>query len=398
MNKKKLFYRALYDFWNSFIFINFLLYFSQWLVIDKHFSDFSYNAIFSLSSLLLLFSAPILAHMTDKLGGRIYSLRIATLGTLISYTLSILLAYQDKNIRIIAGLFLIGQYFYQLSFCFHNPLIEDVTDIKHRASVSWIGQFANNMWQVGWLILALVFNADRLDSLLPSIIICFLCSIPLLFYFKEKERNSLLTIKDYVYPTLRQSLQILISFFKNSPAITVLLAFFFFNDALITVSNNYSIYLEQVFQIADNTKNIILMSVLLCSAIWAIVRGKLADKIWSHQSIVYILLSWLILLPLLGSVQSIWWVIVCSLWLWFFMWWIRSVTRAYVSQILKKEELWYGFSFYTLFERFATLVWPLTRWWIITYNWNSSSSYRMAMISMSIYILIWLFVILKRRR
>jgi len=74
--------------------------------------------------------------MTDKLGGRIYSLRIATLGTLISYTLSILLAYQDKNIRIIAGLFLIGQYFYQLSFCFHNPLIEDVTDIKHRASVS----------------------------------------------------------------------------------------------------------------------------------------------------------------------------------------------------------------------------------------------------------------------
>lgn len=396
IHKRKLFYRALYDFWNSFIFINFLLYFSQWLVIDKHFSDFNYNAIFAISSILLLCSAPILSSITDKYGGRIYMLRIATFGTLISYALSALLAYQDENIWIIAALFLLWQYCYQLSFCFHNPLIESVADTSHRASASWIGQFANNIWQVGWLILALAFSAHRLDPLLPSIVVCFLCSIPLLFYFQEKETYSL--PKKYTYPTLQESLYQLISFFKSSPAIPILLAFFFFNDALITVSNNYAIYLEQVFHIPDDTKNMILMLVLWCSAIWAIVRGKIADMIWSSKSIIYILWGRLILLPLLGIVQSIWWVIACSLWLWFFMWWIRSVTRAYVSQILKTEELGYGFSFYTLFERFATLIWPLTRWWIIVYNWNSPVSYRIAMISMSIYILIWLFIVVRRKR
>lgn len=66
MNKKNLFLRSLYDFANSFVFINFLLYFSQWLVIDGGMSDFRYNVTFAIATLILLFSAPKLASYTDK--------------------------------------------------------------------------------------------------------------------------------------------------------------------------------------------------------------------------------------------------------------------------------------------------------------------------------------------
>src|SRR3989344_2723647 len=68
MNKKKLFYWSLYDFANSIIFINFLLYFSQWMVIEGGLSDFWYNAIFAITSVALFFSAPALASFTDKHG------------------------------------------------------------------------------------------------------------------------------------------------------------------------------------------------------------------------------------------------------------------------------------------------------------------------------------------
>lgn len=139
MNKKNLFYWSLYDFANSFVLINFLLYFSQWLVIDGGLSDFWYNMIFVISSLLLLFSSPTLASMTDVYGGRKLLLKYSTLGTLVGYSSATVFAYSNQSIFLIALCFLIGQYFYQLSFSFHNPMIEDVADDAHKASASGIG-------------------------------------------------------------------------------------------------------------------------------------------------------------------------------------------------------------------------------------------------------------------
>src|SRR3989344_9639807 len=97
MNKKKLFLWSLYDFANSIVFINFLLYFAQWIVVDGGLSDFWYNAIFAIATVLLLLSAPILAAYTDKHGGRKFFLNISTVGTFISYGLAALLASSSEH-------------------------------------------------------------------------------------------------------------------------------------------------------------------------------------------------------------------------------------------------------------------------------------------------------------
>lgn len=393
MNKKNLFYWSLYDFANSFVFINFLLYFSQWLVIDGGLSDFWYNALFAISSILLLVSSPTLAAFTDRHGGRKYFLKFATFGTLIGYTVATTLAYLDQSIFFVALFFLIGQYFYQLSFSFHNPLIEDVADVPHRARASGIGQFANSLGQVMGLVLAIPFSKYRLDPLFPSIIVFFLLCLPMLLYFKEqKVKQAHLTFTEFKHGS-RDFYKKMATFFSISVAVPVLTAFFFFNDALITVSNNYSIYLERVFGIPDGTKNMILIIVLLMSAFGGIIWGRIADKIGTLRSLKYILISWIILLPVLGMVTSIIPLIICSALLGFFMGGIWTVTRAYLSQTLKKEELGYGFSFYTIFERFATFVGPLTWGGIITLSGASTVSYRTAMIFMTVYLILGLLVI-----
>ncbi len=398
MNKKNLFYWSLYDFANSFVLINFLLYFSQWLVIDGGLSDFWYNAIFAISSVLLLLSAPTLAAFTDKYGGRKYFLKFATFGTLLGYALATLFAYLDQSMLLIASCFLIGQYFYQLSFSFHNPLIEDVADMSHRARASGIGQFSNSLGQVMGLVMAIPLSDTRLQPLFPSIIVFFLLSLPMLLWFKEqKTKQVALTFKEFKNDSkdLYKKFRI---FFSVSVAVPILVSFFFFNDALITVSNNYSIYLERVFGIPDGTKNIILMVVLLMSAFGGLAFGKIADKIGTLKALKYILISWIILLPVLGLVKSLIPLIICSALLGFFMGGIWTVTRAYLSQTLKKEEMGYGFSFYTIFERFATFVGPLSWGGIIAIMGIGASSYRTAMISMTIYIILGLLVISYWRR
>ena len=398
MNKKNLFYWSLYDFANSFVFINFLLYFSQWLVIDGGLSDFWYNAIFAISSIVLLLSAPTLASFTDRHGGRKYFLKFSTFGTLFGYGLATLFAYLDQSMLLIASCFLVGQYFYQLSFSFHNPLIEDVADMSHRARASGIGQFSNSLGQVMGLVMAIPLSHTRLQPLFPSIIIFFILSLPMLLYFKEQKKKEVaLTFTEFKNDS-KDLYKKFILFFSVSVAIPILVSFFFFNDALITVSNNYSIYLERVFGIPDGTKNIILMVVLLMSAFGGLAFGKIADKIGTLKALKYILISWIILLPTLGLVKSLVPLILCSALLGFFMGGIWTVTRAYLSQTLKKEELGYGFSFYTIFERFATFVGPLTWGGIIAVMGTGATSYRTAMISMTVYIILGLVVVSCWRR
>lgn len=393
MNKKNLFYWSLYDFANSFVFINFLLYFSQWLVVDGGLSDFWYNALFAISSILLLLSAPTLASFTDRHGGRKYFLKFATFGTLIGYGLATLLAYLDQSMLLIASCFLIGQYFYQLSFSFHNPLIEDVADMPHRARASGIGQFANSFGQVMGLIMAIPLSHTRLQPLFPSIIIFFILSLPMLLWFKEQKIKQVsLTFTEFKNDS-KNLYKKFVLFFSISVATPILVSFFFFNDALITVSNNYSIYLERVFGIPDGTKNIILMIVLLMSAFGGLIFGKIADKIGTLKALKYILISWIILLPVMGLVKSLIPLIICSALLGFFMGGIWTVTRAYLSQTLKKEELGYGFSFYTIFERFATFLGPLSWGGLIAIMGSSASSYRITMVSMTVYIVLGLIVI-----
>ena len=67
INRKQLVLWALYDFANSFVFITFFLYYSQWLVIDKGVSDFWFNMTFVGSSLLFLLTVPVAGSIADKI-------------------------------------------------------------------------------------------------------------------------------------------------------------------------------------------------------------------------------------------------------------------------------------------------------------------------------------------
>jgi len=291
MNKGNLFYWSLYDFANSFVFINFLLYFSQWLVIDGGLSDFWYNAIFAISSILLLLSAPTLASFTDKHGGRKYFLKLATIGTFLGYGLATLFAYMDQSMLLIAFCFLVGQYFYQLSFSFYNPLIEDIADMSHRARASGIGQFANSLGQIMGLVVAIPLSQTRLQPLFPSIVIFLVLSLPMILYFKEQRiKETILTLKEFKSNT-KEFFSKFILFFSVSIATPMLVAFFFFNDALLTLSNNYPIYLERVFGTPDMTKNILLMVILLMSAVGGLAFGKIADSIGTLKALKYILIG-----------------------------------------------------------------------------------------------------------
>jgi len=395
MDKKKLFLWALYDFANSIIYVNFLLYFAQWMVIDGGLSDFWYNAIFAIATLLLLFTAPILAAQTDRNGGRKYFLNLSTIGTFIAYGLAVWVAYMGTGYVIwVAIFFLIGQYFYQLSFVFYNPMLAEIADEKHRARASGIGQFANACGQVFGIGATLSLAGTRLGPLFPALAAFFLLALPMMAFYKESRTPlaplRLSELKNDASTYVKKFYQ----FFAFSVATPMLIAFFLFNDALLTLGNNYSIILERVFATPDITKSLLLMGVLVMSAIGGITFGWIADRLGSLVALKIILAGWLIVLPLLAFAPTFTLFAILSVPVGLLIGSVFAVSRAYLSTLLPKEDMGYGFSFYTLAERFATFVGPLTWGAIITLGGASQLSYRVAIMSMAVFVLAGLLVLL----
>lgn len=399
MNKKNLFLWSLYDFANSFILVNFLLYFAQWIVIDGGLSDFWYNSIFAIATVLLFFSAPMLAAYTDKYGGRKYFLNISTIGTFICYGLvAVLASVGGVNIYIIALLFLLGQYFYQLCFVFYNPMLSEIADKNHIARASGIGQLANSLGQAGGLLATLAFADSRTTPLLIAVGAYIILALPMMMYFKERKQRE----RHISYSVLKEETTVfrkkLVMFFTLSVAAPVLTAFFFFNDAMVTVTNNYSIYMERVFGIADKNKSLLLLAIIASSAIGGILAGWIADKIGLLKTMKFILVGWVVALPVIALTSNLVVFTIVTIIVGLLIGSIFSTTRAYITTILSEEEMGYGFSFYTISERFATFVGPLAWGTIIGMMGIGSSSYRVAMFSMTIFVLVGLVILIKWKR
>jgi MFS transporter, UMF1 family len=394
MNKKKLFLWSLYDFANSIVFINFLLYFSQWLVIDGGLSDFWYNATFAISTILLFLTAPVLAAYTDKYGGRKYFLNIFTTCTAVSYGLAATLAYTGWHIFWVTTFFLLGQYFYQFCFVFYNPMIEEISDVSHRTRASGIGQFANALGQlVGILIMLPLAGRSRLAPLLPSVGIFFLLALPMMIFYEEnkgRDRGARIATALTGAKAFRKQL---IRFFALSAAAPLLVAFFFYNDALVTVTNNYSIYMQRVLAVPDSTKSILLMAIVAMNAIGAILAGWIGDKIGALKTLKFVLAGWFVILPIVAYTDSFAVFSTMTICIGLFIGAMWATSRAYMSTILSTGEMGYGFSFYTLLERFSSFVGPLAWGGIIAILGTNASSYRIAMAFMTVFVLAGLLIV-----
>src|SRR3989344_4434353 len=253
MDKKAVFVWSLYDFANSFVFISFLVYFSKWLVINQGLSDWWYNATFIIGSIGLIFLAPWFGNRADKLKKGKKYLIYSTSGCFIFYALAIGSAIGGLNVFLSALFFGLGKVSLGI-----DPLVA---------------------------------------ALIPQVIIFILLSIPL---FLNKEIFTSTSTKEPGADML-DSLRILIAL----PGVLLfLVSFFFFNDAITTLVNNFSIFTSSIFGVSDGQISTLTLLVIVCAGIGAMGWGWLADKIGSKKTLLYIILSWVIIIPIMAWVGN----------------------------------------------------------------------------------------------
>src|SRR3990167_11296816 len=198
--RQNVFLWSLYDFANSLVSIVFFLYFAQWIVVDKGMADIYFNLTFTISALLLLFTAPITGFLLDKYFRRITGLRYTTIITSLLYGTCALLAVSGMGVPALI-FFTLGLYMYLLTFTFYTPLINDISAPEKRGRISGLGIAANYLGQFAGLLLVLPFSngslslfssSARAETLLPAVIAFTLLALPMLLWFKEPKKEKIL--------------------------------------------------------------------------------------------------------------------------------------------------------------------------------------------------------------
>ncbi len=405
MNKKNIFLWTLYDFANSIVEVVFFLYCAQWLVIDKGVSDFWFNMIFVGGTILLIFTAPIFGILSDRRGVQMPYLRGITWLTFLSFLGSaIVMLFLSNKVVLAAIFFLLVNYFYQFSFTFYNALLAKIAPPERQGFVSGIGQAGNWTGQIVGLLISIPFATGavylfgehgRAQTLLPVTILFLLFALPLMYGFKERS----VPIEN-VHWNFWEELSLSFKKFKKFctyPSMgAFLLGYFFFNDAILTAQNNFPIYIDRIFHINDTTKSLLLIGILCTSAVGALVSGWATKKLGLRKTLLIVLGSWAIILPALAVMTSFTVFVAGCVLVGLLFGAVWTVTRVVMVRLTPEHEMNYGMSYYTLAERFATFVGPLS-WGLITSLLVPTGEirYRIALAVMGVFVLIGLLFVKK---
>ncbi len=392
---------CLYDFANSIVMIAFFLYFSQWLVVDRKVSDLWFNTTLIASSLIYLFFGPVLGSIADRSGNKTTGIRVTTILAAALYFITGLVAVSYPTHEVVASIFFtLGSAAYLLSFIYYNSFLDELAPPEKRGVVSGWGLFGNYLGQIAAIFVTLPFatnalhlwgNPGRAQAFIPATLLFLLLALPMLVYFKEKKPRKVEKIK--IKDEYKNTFQSFVTLCKTPGLGRFFLAYFFFNDAVITASNNFPIYMDQVFKTNDTIKSFILLCILVSAAIGAPLSGWIADRIGLKKTLLGTLFGWLIIFPILSFVQHVsilvFFVILMGL-LFGAVW---TITRAMVIEFTPAGSLNKSYTYYTLMERFATLVGPVSWGLIVAFApHHNALNYRAAAFSMSVFICIGLLI------
>ena len=270
-------------------------------------------------------------------------------------------------------LFFLIQYVYQLSLIFYNALLEKLSNPSNWGKISGLGNVAGSFgWIVGTAIL-LPFNEGKITLMgvpgrtqvfLPAVILFALLAWPMLLWFKEppSEKREKVDFKA-VYQKTIQGLKDLVK--KNKNVGLFLLAFCFISDGKITAELYFAIVMDQIFKVSDPVKVQILGMMFLIAIPSAYLIGKLADKYGIKRILLLVCLDLIIIFALCFSASDPKILYFFALFAGLAWGGFYTLFRALLIKISPQALLGEYFGFYSTFERFASIVGPLS-WGVIT--------------------------------
>ena len=163
----------------------------------------------------------------------------------------------------------------------------------------------------------------------------------------------------------------------------MLVAYFFFSDALLTSTNNFPLYLEQIHGAPDTFKALLTVAILGLAAVGAPIFGWLADKFGHKRILMSVLAAYCLIFPALAFVPALPILVPIFLLAGFLFGHVWGISRALVGKLAPAGLTASSFSYYVVAEKFATLVGPVLWSSALLFAGENAAGYQIAFLLMT---------------
>ena len=411
--KRNIWSWGIYDLANSIMTICFTMYFSQWIIIDNGVHDFWYGLVFSIATAAVLITSPFFGAWSDNIKQR---KPFVTLFTIFISLSSIVLGIiapsnlqQYLKIPLSLLMFFLFQYCYQLVLVFFNSMLYDISNKNNIGMLSGIGEFFNNFGTLIGLFLFLPIangkfallsgEMGRSQVFFAGALLSILLSLPMLFIYKEEKKKrekkyNMLNVKS-IYLTFFKGLKNIIKHDKN--VFRFLISFYFISDAVLTFGLYIAIYFSEVWMLSDTLKTLVLGVTFISLLPGTYIFGLLCQK-YSPKKLYFFTASSLSIILIVISL------IKANLVLLFIIFFIIGLTQGglfTISRLLfinisPKDKLGEYFGYYSVFQRFASVIGPLI-WGLTVFVLSKYPvmKYRVSVLFLGLIILLGIYFLVK---
>ncbi len=314
-SRARIFIWTLFDFANTsfsvlIIAVGYSLYFKQIVAGGGGKGDFYWGLAVSISMLLTALITPVLGAASDFSHQR---KRYLFIFTIVSVACTALLYGVHENMIVVGSVLLIvANIGFEGGIVFYNAFLPTLTEKKFYGRISGYG-FA--MGYVGSLVSLMIaiplykdgFAPDNLSSFRLSFLLAalmfFIFSLPLFLFLQDKKTEQTIS-GSYLREGYARVIKTLKHLRSYKQVAIFLLAFFFYNDGILTVISFASIFAQESLQFSLQ-EILILFAVVQASAILgSLVFGSLTDKIGPKKTIVISLTCWILVVVGAFFVQS----------------------------------------------------------------------------------------------
>lgn len=403
-NKKTAISWALFDFGNSaysLLVLSFVfpIFYKEVITGNAPYADLYWGLMGSISIFIAGVIAPFIGAVSD------YDLqrkrRFMTF-TIISVIGTALLFFTGSGTIFLASfIFIIANTFFGLAAFMNDSLLLQVSTKKTSGRISGLGY---GLGYVGGLIAMFILRPlyvggyeGSLEFLyrltFPFTALFFLVfSIPAFTYIKDKKfYGKRETFIQVIKSGIKRTFQTLKNVKQHKSIGLFLIAFFFLNDALVTVFAFISIYATTTLGLSITQIFIILFIVQLVAFPAAVIFGLWSDKIGPKKVLLTTILGWIVVLFLLifGRSMSVYYIIAVLTGL--VIGGSQSVARSWYSQIIpvSKESEFFGFNAFG--SKISSVIGPILFGLISSITGNQ----RIAMASLIPFFVISFFIFLK---
>ncbi|MEO5590868.1 MAG: MFS transporter [Gemmatimonadaceae bacterium] len=436
---------ALYDFSNTIFSMNIAtLFFAVWLVRDVGASNTMAAVASSVSSLLVVLSIPIFGAISDATQRRkpwvvsftlIAVVMTAVMGvvgqtvvplvgeavldpSVASYTLAGLPAIA------VLGAFILANWAYQGAMPFYNAMMFELAPASEIGRLSGMGTSLGYLGSIAGVILVSPYfngempvigalpdkaigllrsitpytsHAGRVSTFVPTAVLFLLFSLPLFIFCRDhhaisgKKRIAWRTAFRDVGQTIQDSR-------KYPGALRFLLASFLYQDAIGTIIQYMALYAVMAMGFERGQEVTLFVVLTIPAASGSYLIGRLVDRIGPKRSLVFVIISWVILLFGMTLVPNkfSFWIVGGAIGLIFGG--VPTAERPLLLTLIPEEEAARFFSLMVLSSRAAAIAGPLIWGWTVDGllpSFGTGFAYRAAVITVAISMLLSLILVWK---